>query len=232
MNCIIIDDDKLQRKITEQYIEKTEILSLTGSFESAVEALPILQGNVDIHLIFLDIEMPEMTGLEFLSTMQNLPQIIIMSSKEKYALDAFDYDVTDYLLKPYSYARFYKAVSKANDRFSKIRYDDGIFVKNNSNSYVRLNYEDIFWVEALENYVVVHSFDDKFVIHYTMKAMEDKLPVSKFTRVHRSYIVNVSKITMIEDNNIVVKQKQGTKVIPIAKTYKDKLMTFINIISK
>ena len=236
MNCIIIDDDKLSRRIVEEFVTKTESLDLVASFETAVEAIAMLKSaDIEIQLIFLDIEMPEMSGIDFLDTLKNLPQIIIISSKEKYALNAFEYDVTDYLLKPISYSRFYKAVDKAIARSSKNRIDsvgkDEIFIKKNS-SLVRLKYDDILWVEALENYVIFNTYTDKYTIHFTMKAIEQKLPTAKFTRVHRSFIVNTSSINIIEDNAIIIKTEGGNRTIPIGKSYKDKLMGDINLMIK
>ena len=232
MNCIIIDDDKLLKRIIEEYIKRTDFLNLVGSYDNAIDAIPLMNSDIEVHLIFLDIEMPEMSGIEFLESLKDLPQIIIMSSKDKYALEAFEYDVTDYLLKPVTFARFYKAVDKAYNKFIKLQNNDGIFIKNSTNTLVRLNYDDILWVEALENYVVVHNFEEKYTIHFTMKAMAQKLPSNTFTRVHRSYIVNVKKINIIEDNSIIMKVKTGMKMIPIAKSYKEKLMSYINVAIK
>ncbi len=235
MNCIIIDDDKLSRRILEEFIKKTEGLSLKHSFSDAVEAINILKTDEEIHLIFLDIEMPEMSGIDFLNSLKNPPQIIIVSSKGKYALDAFEYDVTDYLLKPVTYSRFYKAVDKAFSRFEKNKSNilgkEEIFIKKNS-TLVRLKYDNILWVEALENYVIFNTFKDKYTIHFTMKAIEQKLPANKFTRVHRSYIVNTSSIDIIEDNAVIMKTEEGTRTIPIGKSYKEKLMKDINLIIK
>jgi DNA-binding LytR/AlgR family response regulator len=235
MNCIIIDDDKLSRRVIEEYLNKTESLSLLGSFATAVEAINFLKQHDNVDIIFLDIEMPEMSGIDFLDTLKNHPQIIIISSKGKYALDAFEYDVTDYLLKPISYARFYKAVDKAVSRTQKSNLSsigkDEIFIKKNS-SLVRLKYDDILWVEALENYVIFNTFADKYTIHFTMKAVEQKLPSTKFVRVHRSYIVNTSSIDEIDDNTIMVKTSDGNKSIPIGKSYRDKLMDDLNLIIK
>jgi DNA-binding LytR/AlgR family response regulator len=236
MNCIVIDDDKLSRRVIEEYINKTESLTMLGSFPTAVEAINFLKQQENIDLIFLDIEMPEMSGIDFMDTLKNPPHIIIISSKGKYALDAFEYDVTDYLLKPPTYARFYKAVDKVLNRstrgtnLSTIGKDE-IFIKKNS-SLVRLKYDDILWVEALENYVIFNTFNDKFTIHFTMKAVEQKLPTNKFTRVHRSFIVNTSSIREIEDNAIIIKTSDGNKSIPIGKSYRDKLMGDINLIAK
>lgn len=234
MNCIIIDDDKLSCRVIEEFVGRTETLTLLNTFSNAVSAINALKNEEEIDLIFLDIEMPEMSGLDFLESLTTDPQIIIVSSKEKYALNAFEYDVTDYLLKPVQYGRFFKAVSKALVRYNKGKLDtkgDEIFIKHNS-SLVRLKYVDILWVEALENYVIVNTFHEKFTIHFTMKAIEQKLPASKFTRVHRSFIVNTSSINVIEDNAILIKTHEGTKSIPIGKSYKDKLMDDINVVVK
>ncbi len=235
MNCIIIDDDKLSRRILEEFIKKTEGLILKHSLQDAVSAINTLKYDDEVHLIFLDIEMPEMSGIDFLNSLKNPPQIIIVSSKEKYALDAFEYDVTDYLLKPVTYSRFFKAIAKATERFEKNKMNvlgrEELFIKKNS-ALVRLRYEEILWIEALENYVIFTTFKDRYTIHFTMKSIEQRLPQSKFTRVHRSFIVNTSSIDVIEDNSIIIKTEEGNKSIPIGKSYKDKLMRDINIIVK
>jgi len=235
MNCILIDDDKLSRKILEEFIKKTEGVSLKASFSDGVEAINYLKNEEDIQLIFLDIEMPEMNGIEFLNSLKNPPQIIIVSGKGNYALDAFEYDVTDYLLKPVSYPRFYKSIDRATARFEQNKIHlvgkEEIFIKKNS-TLVRLKYDDILWVEALENYVIFNTFKEKYTIHFTMKAIEQKLPSTKFTRVHRSYIVNTSTIDVIEDNAVIIKTDDGNKNIPIGKSYKEKLMKDINLIIK
>lgn len=234
MNCIVIDDDALSRRVIEEFITRTDFLELKNSFQNAVEAINALDKHTDeIDLIFLDIEMPEMDGIDFLNTLKNLPQVIIVSSKEKYAIEAFDYDVTDYLLKPVTYGRFYKAALKSkniHETRSK-KESDEIFIKKNS-ALVQLKYDDILWVEALENYVIVNSFIEKFTIHFTMKSIESQLPLSYFKRVHRSYIVNVRKINRIEDNFIYIKSNDGIKAIPIGKAYKEKFMGDINLMGK
>ena len=240
MNCIIIDDDKVSRIVIEKYVGKTDCLNLKASFDNAVEAINYFNTDIHIDLIFLDIEMPEMSGVEFIESMENPPMVIIISGKEKYALQAIEYEVIDYLLKPVSYARFFKAVTKATDKSEKNNAgdklpstaEDGVFIKSSSSSYIRLLYEDMLWVEALENYVVVNTFDEKYTIHFTMKSILEKLPSDKFKRVHRSYIVNIKKIQMIEDNMIVLKISEGKKTIPIAKSYKESLMKEINIVTK
>jgi DNA-binding LytR/AlgR family response regulator len=200
---------------------------------SAVEALNMLNSNENVDLIFLDIEMPEMSGIDFLNALSSLPQIIIISSKDKYAINAFEYDVTDYLLKPFAYSRFCKAVNKAQERQEKSRLHskgDEIFIKHNS-SLVKLKYSDILWVEAMENYVIINTFDDKYTIHFTMRAIEEKLPPKIFLRVHRSFIVNTERIHSIEDNLIQIKTNDKIKnSIPIGKSYKDRLLKDLNVI--
>jgi len=232
---MILDDDGLSRRILEEFINKTEELILKYSCSDPVECINLLKKDDSIELIFLDIEMPEMSGLDFMDSMLQQPQVIIFSSKGKYAVDSYNYDVTDYLLKPVSYKRFLQAIEKVNNRMSQTQTNmavgDELFIKKNS-SLVRLKYDEILWVEALENYVVFNTFKDKYTIHFTMKAIEQKLPSKKFTRVHRSFIVNTSRIDVIEDNSVIVRTEEAPKSIPIGKSYKEKLMKDINLIIK
>jgi len=235
MDCIIIDDDILSRNIIERFIAKTEFLNLIDSYENAVEAINKFKKDTEVDLIFLDVEMPEMTGIEFLNSLENPPQVIIISSKEKYALEAFEYNVTDYLLKPITYSRFFKATNKAFLRYQKNRMltegENEIFIKKNT-SLVRLKFDDIVWVEALENYVVINTVDDKYTIHFTMKSIEKQLPSSKFKRVHRSYIVNVAFLKQIEDNSVILEYGDLSKTVPIGKSYRDNLLGDIRLINK
>jgi DNA-binding LytR/AlgR family response regulator len=235
MKCIIVDDEKVSRIVLEKYIAKTDFLELIESYENAADAANALAKHKDIDLVFLDIEMPEMTGVELLEATSDLPQVIVVSAKEKYAVDAISHEVTDYLLKPIPYPRFLKAVNKAKTQYeleAGKEAEQGIFVKNTSSSFVRILYSEILWIEAMENYVNIHTQDEKHTIHFTMKAMMQKLPEDAFRRVHRSFIVNVNKIKAIEDNMIIITTKTGTQAIPIAKSYKDDLMDNLNIISK
>ncbi|MDY0201534.1 MAG: LytTR family DNA-binding domain-containing protein [Bacteroidales bacterium] len=234
MKCIIIDDDEITRSVIEDYVKRTSFLTLAEVFSGAVEAINYINEGNTVDLIFLDIEMPEMTGIEFLDTITQKPEVIIVSSREKYALEAFEYNVIDYLLKPATYARFFKAANKALENFDKNKQDssvDEIFVKK-GNSLVKVKYSHILWIEALENYVVINSLTDKFTIHFTMKAIENQLPTPQFKRVHRSFIVNLKAISSIEDNSVVIKLADGRKVIPIGKSYRDQLLNDINLINK
>lgn len=235
MNCIVIDDDKLSRVVIEEYVGKSDGLSLTGSYSNAIDAINEIKENNNVDLIFLDIEMPQMTGIDFLNTLEYPIQVIIISSKEKYALDAFDYDVTDYLLKPITYSRFFKAIDKALSRYNKEKLNsestEEIFIKKGS-SLVRIKFDEILWIEALENYVILNKISEKLTIHFTMKAIEKKLPSKKFTRIHRSFIVNTSKISVIQDNSVEIRLQGDSMTIPIGKSYKDKLMKDINLMVK
>lgn len=237
MNCIIVDDDNFSVRIIEEFVNQTEGLALLGTFTNAIDSVNWLNNSEKepVDLIFLDIEMPEMSGIEFLRALNVIPQVIIYSSQEKYALESYEYDVTDYLLKPVTYARFIKAVNRARERFERkenpVKQSTEIFIKNNS-SLVRVKYDDILWIEALENYVIVNTFKEKYTIHFTMKSISDKMPSERFMRIHRSYIVNFSKISAIEDNSVIIRTESGNRVIPIGKSYKDKLLNDINLITK
>lgn len=235
MNCIIIDDDKVSRLVLEKYIKKTDILTLKETFDNAVDAANYFNKNEKIDFIFLDIEMPGMSGVEFLESLENLPQIVIVSAKEKYALQAIQHDVTDYLLKPIIYSRFLKAVNKVNKKLSeesKKNNSKGIFIKSSAASFIRLFFDEVLYVEAMENYVVIVTTKQKHTIHFTMKSIMSKLPEETFIRVHRSYIVNKNKIDKITDNMIKIYHNDEVKSMPISKGYKDDFMSKINIVSK
>ncbi len=226
MKCIIIEDDELSRKVLEEYIRKTDHLDLVASFHNAIDAINHLGHDTKIDLVFLDIELPQMSGVEFLESLQLTPQVIITSSKEQYAIKAFDFNVTDYLLKPIRYPRFYKAVDKAfkmEKLYEVNRIDDEIFIKKNS-TLIKLAYDDILWIEALENYVVLNTENDKYTIHFTMKAMEKTLPKYKFLRIHRSYIVNLRKVSAIKEKNLILNFSNKTQELPIGKSYRERLL--------
>lgn len=236
MNCVIVDDDNLSTKIITEFINRTDGLDLIESYSNPIVGINALNKyeKTPIHLVFLDIEMPEMTGIEFLKALNIVPQVIIYSSKDKYALESYEYDVTDYLLKPVTYARFLKSITKAREKAhtkDPAKQLTEFFIKNNQ-SLIRVRFEDILWVEALENYVVLNTFQDRYTAHFTMKAISEKMPMSSFARIHRSFIINIAKIKTIENNCIVIKTELGDKVLPIGKSYKDKLFRDINLISK
>ena len=227
MKCIIVDDDPLFVDILERYINKFEFLSLVKKCSRAMEAFNYLMDN-EVDLIFLDIRMPEMTGMEFLKFQNTLPQIILVSSNPDYAIESYEYEITDYLVKPVNSTRFSKAVSKAKNIFDKKKAgaSQGIFVKVDS-TLVKLNTNEIEWIQAYGDYVNVNTSDNKqYTIHSTLKSVESKLPDSKFLRVHRSYIINIERIVVIEDDLISL----GKKLIPIGKNYKALLMKRLKLL--
>jgi DNA-binding LytR/AlgR family response regulator len=235
MNCIIVDDDKLSCKILEGYVAKSTSLNLIGSFSDSVEARNILTRRHDIDLIILDILMPEMNGFDFIVSLDFPPNIIIVSSAEEYAIKAFDFNVVDYLLKPITYGRFCKAIDKTVRYFSRKEGansgDEEIFIKKGS-SLVKLKLRDIIFIEALENYVTLTTSDDKFTIHFTMKAIENQLPSGVFIRVHRSFIINKSMIQAIKENTLDLNVGGSVKSIPVGKSFRDSLLNDINVMAR
>lgn len=235
MNCIIIDDDKLSCKIIGDFVRKSASLTLIGSYSDSIEARNILTKRHDIDLIFLDIEMPEMDGFEFIGSLDNPPNIIVISSGENYAAKAFDFNVVDYLVKPVTYARFCKAIDKTMRYYSRKEIsstgDKEIFIKKGS-TLVKLKLNDIIFIEALENYVTLTTIDDKYTIHFTMKAIEEYLPPDIFIRVHRSYIINKSNIQSIKENSLDLNVGDTLKSIPVGKSFRDSLLNDINVMAR
>ncbi|OFY64471.1 MAG: DNA-binding response regulator [Bacteroidetes bacterium RBG_13_43_22] len=235
MNCIIVDDDKMSCKILEGYVNKSTSLNLIGAFNDSVTARNILTKRQDIDLIILDIQMPEMDGFDFIGSLDYPPNIIIVSAAEEYAVRAFDFNVVDYLLKPVSYGRFCKAIDKTIRYFSRKEAastgDEEIFIKKGS-SLVKLKLKDIIYIEALENYVTLTTHDDKFTIHFTMKAIENQLPSGIFIRVHRSYIINKSMIQTIKENSLDLIVGDTLKSIPVGKSFRDTLLNDINVMAR
>ena len=190
--------------------------------------------NIDI--IFLDILMPEMDGFDFINSLENPPNIIIVSGAEEFALKAFDFNVVDFLLKPITYSRFCKAVDKTYRYFLRKEMppatgDEEIFIKKGS-SLVKLKIKEIIFVEALENYVTVNIKDERFTIHFTMKAIENQLPSGVFIRVHRSYIINKSMIQAIKENSLDLAVGDSVKNIPVGKSFRDNLLNDINVMAR
>ena len=235
MNCIIVDDDKLSCKLLQGFVEKFKTLNLVGTYSDSIAARNILTERNDIDLIILDIEMPEMNGFDFIGSLSLPPNIIIVTSAEEYALKAFDFNVVDYLLKPVSYGRFCKAVDKTIRYYSRKELsnsgDEEIFIKKGS-SLVKLKLNDIIYIEALENYVTLTTRDDKFTIHFTMKAIENQVPAGIFIRVHRSFIINKSNIQAIKENSLDLVVGDTIKSIPVGKSFRDDLLNDINVMAR
>jgi len=228
MKCLIVDDEHIARKIIEEFVRKTDFLEFAGSCENAIEASKKLRTE-KIDLIFLDVEMPEMSGLDLLKTMKEKPQIILITSKEKYAVEAFEFDVTDYIVKPPTYARFLKAVNKASEKNTpaakKESAEGFIFVKV-ENRLVKIETALINYIEANGDYATISTTEKNYTIYSTMKSLEEKIRNDSFVRVHRSFIININKINDIEDNTLLINKK----IIPIGASYKNVLMKRLNIV--
>ena len=226
IKCIVVDDDTMTRKIIENFVDKTKGLECIGTCESAIEASNVLQQQ-RADLLFLDVEMPEMTGLELIETLDYKPQIVLITSKEKYAVPAFEHAVTDYIVKPAEYTRFLKAVRKVaenlEDKEEPSELQDKLFVKVDS-QLIGLDIAEITMVEAMADYVRIYGKEKRYTVYSSMKGIAAKLPADKFMRVHRSYIVNMAKIDSIEDNTLVL----GGNLVPVGVTYQKHLMAKLN----
>lgn len=226
--CVVVDDDAVARTVIEHFIGDVPDLKLTASFETATSAISS-QDVSAADILFLDVEMPQMTGLEMLETMKDPPLVVLVTSKSEYAVDAFGIDVVDYLLKPVTYARFLKSVNRCRSILES-RIDPGdapdhVFVKSDGR-LMKVELERIEWIEAQRDYVLIHTAQQDYFIHSTMKRLSDRLSTSEFIRVHRSFIVRMDKIKDIEDGSIVI----GKKVIPVGASYKDALMARLNML--
>jgi len=233
IRCIIVDDEPLALDLIEGYIKKTPFLDLLARCNSPYQALQILQ-SMDIDLIFLDIQMPGISGIEFSKVIQNGPKIIFTTAYSQYALDGFKVDALDYLVKPFNYQEFLKAANKAFTWFSLLEKpsdakeapsESSIFVKSEY-KLIKVEFDKIEYVEGLKDYVKIYLADQPKPILslMTLKSLEEKLPSSQFMRVHRSFIVNLNRITTIERSRIVF----GSVWIPIADGYKEKFQEFLD----
>ena len=227
IRSIVVDDDPMSIKALQHLIGKVDFLELISTFPNAMEASNFIQNN-NVDLIFLDVEMPEMTGMELLKNQNNLPAVILYTSKKEYAVESYDHDVIDYLIKPPTLPRFLRAANKAkdfinNNKGTTDQTTKEIYVKVKS-LLVKIEVDEILWVEALGDYVKVITAEKKFTVHSTMKSIEEKLPSSQFIRVHRSYIVNFDKITLIEDDIISI----DGNLISLGKSYRKEFMKRIH----
>src|ERR1051326_2172153 len=218
MNCIIVDDDAVMRLELEHKIGRVSFLNLLTSCSSASQATSALMQN-QVDIMILDVMMPETNGFELMKALEKeRPQIILISSNKDFAVDAFDFDVTDFLVKPISNERFFRAIAKARkvyeSRTSLTSHDDeNLFIKVNSR-LVKIETRDILYIEALADYVTIHAAANKYTIHSTMKGMEKALPEKYFFLAHNSYIIRLDKISEIEDNCVVI----GQKLIPVSRS--------------
>lgn len=236
IRVIIVDDEPLAQEIIETYVQQMPNLELVAICNNALEANEVLRTE-SIDLMFLDIQMPQLSGIEFLKTLSHPPKVIFTTAHADYAIQGFELDAADYLLKPISFERFFKAVNKASSLVAHRKQNETengngdsndafIFVKADK-KLVKINFEDILYIEGLKDYVIIRQETGRVITLQTMKSLEDKLPITKFKRIHRSYIVNIKRITAILGNMVELIESGKVKQLPIGKNYRDELMDII-----
>lgn len=231
MKCIIVDDNTMARMALKQLVNQIPNLELVAECSDANEALDAIN-STQIDVLLLDIEMPGMTGIDLIKKLGNTkPLIIFTTGKKDYAAEAFELNVVDYLVKPIALPRFKQAIEKAQETLDsnkqevKVEEQGFVFVKDNG-ILKRISIDDIFFLEAMGDYVKVHTPQKFHVVHATLKSIEEKLPASKFLRVHRSYIVAINKIDYIQEGTISI----GKTTIPVADTHKSSLNKRLNLL--
>jgi DNA-binding LytR/AlgR family response regulator len=232
IRCLAIDDEPLALRQIVAYIKKTPFLELAGQCESALKAIEILE-KTPVDLMFVDINMPDLSGLDFVKSLDYHPFIVFVTAYSEYALEGFRVDAIDYLLKPISYGDFIKSANKVkswydnqNKKSDEVRSSkDFLFIKSDY-KILRINFDDIKYIEGMSEYIKIHLISSKPVMTLlTMKSIEDQLPADRFMRVHRSYIVNLSRISVIERSRIIF---DGTVYIPVSEQYKDVFQSYID----
>ena len=232
IRCIAIDDEPLALKQIADYISKTPFLELAGLCESALQALELLD-KTPVDLMFVDVNMPDLSGMDFVKTLENPPFIVFVTAYSEYALEGFRVDAIDYLLKPISYSDFLKSANKVKAWFDAMQQKpaevmsnkDFLFIKSEY-KILRINFDDIKYIEAMSEYIRIHLVNSKPVMtQLSMKSIEDQLPEDRFMRVHRSFIINLSRISVIERNRIVF---DGTVYVPVSDQYKSKFQNYID----
>ncbi len=235
INCLVVDDEELARDLLENYIGRLPHLALFGKCRDPFEALEALSTQ-SVDLLFLDIQMPGMTGMEFLKTLRNKPLVIFTTAYSEFALESYNLDATDYLLKPFSFERFVQAVNKATDllalRKAAAGYPtppekvaetpaakDFILVKSEHKVH-RLRFEDISYIEGMREYVAYHTPNGRILSLNSLKSLEEELPTDQFLRIHKSYIVAIGKVAAMEGNLVLV----GKEKLPIGASYREVVM--------
>ncbi len=228
IQSLVVDDEPLAREGLAEYIADIDFLSLVGMCENPIEASKFMQ-NQTVDLLFLDIQMPKLNGIDFLKSLQKPPMVILTTAYPNYALEGFQLDVLDYLLKPITFQRFFKAAQKAHDYFNLLQNatqtdasaaaEEYFFIKC-ENKFEKICFADIFFIEGMQNYVHIHTTEGKFLTLLTLKSMEEKLNPSAFLRVHKSYIVAVNHVKGMEGNELFV----STHRIPVSRHYKDSVV--------
>jgi two-component system, LytTR family, response regulator len=220
MKCVILDDEPLAVELITRYIDDTENLTLAFAGTNAFEAIQFIQKN-EVDIIFLDMQMPELTGIQVLKIIGNNYKVIFTTAYTDYALDGYEYNITDYLLKPISYERFLKAIQKIETNNAAVvknssAEDDFIFIKSDS-KMIKINLKEILFIEGLKDYISIQTEKEKLITLQNLKTFEQHLSAQQFMRVHKSYIVALNKIDTVERNRIFI----GNYPIPIGETYRD-----------
>lgn len=235
INAIIVDDEPLALDVLETFIDQIPEINLVQRCENAFEANEVLKNN-KIDLLFLDIQMPQLTGIDFYKSLSNPPAVIFTTAYSNYAVEGFEMDAVDYLVKPISLDRFMKAVNKASEKINNNRDnttfgggdDDEFFFVKADKKLVKVNFDEILYIEGLKDYVIIRLEQGRVITLQTMKSLEEKLPQRFFKRIHRSYIVGLNKIQAIVGNMVELNENNKVKQIPIGKNYKDELLEIVN----
>lgn len=228
INCLVIDDEPIAREGMLEHIKQVDFLNCLAECRSAVEATQWLQTK-KVDLIFLDIQMPKLTGIDFVKNLQHPPLVIFTTAYPEYAIEGYELDILDYLLKPVSFSRFYKASVKAYDYITlKSKYEinnqeDYFFIKCNQ-KIEKIKTSDVLYIEGMSNYIIVHTVHKKYVTYLTFKGVEEQLPQQLFIRVHKSFLVSLNAIKTIDGNEV----KLENISIPISKTYKEEVLERIS----
>lgn len=224
LNCLIIDDEPLARKGITEYVREIDFLNPVGECGSAAEAASLLTKH-PVDLLLLDIQMPRLSGIDFLKTLTHPPMAIITTAFSEYALEGYSLDVIDYLVKPIPFDRFLKAVQKAFD-FHTMRQrevtsvvPEYFFVKSNG-KYEKVMFSEILFVESMQNYVIIHLSGQKLIVYMTLAGLEAQLPQKRFMKVHKSFVVSVEQVNSIENNEVIIKNSR----VPISRTLKEEVM--------
>jgi DNA-binding LytR/AlgR family response regulator len=219
IKCIVVDDEPLAVSLLGSYVEKIPFFELVFSTENPIEALEYIQKN-EADLIFLDIQMPELTGINFMKIVGNKLKYILITAYSEYALEGYEHNVIDYLLKPISFGRFEKSALKAQERFPNEDYQNSHFFIKSSGQQYRINFDDILYIESIKDYVNIKTGDQEYIVLDTLKSLENQLP-ENFARVHKSFILNLDKIEKIDIRNVFL---SSGKEIPIGETYKSEFL--------
>lgn len=224
IKCVIVDDEPLAISLLKSYVQKVPFLELVFSAENPIEALEFIQNN-ESHLVFLDIQMPELTGMNFMKILGDKKKYILTTAYSEYALEGYEHNIIDYLLKPVSFERFYKSALKAQDRFAIVenKADAYFFVKYSGQQH-RINCKDILYVESIKDYINIKTAEQEYIVLDTLKSMEQQLPEQSFVRIHKSFIINVDRINYVAGKKAVLVSGHE---IPVGESYRINLITKI-----